>query len=185
MTPKSPCKIQASVFIVQGFGIATELKEGSVMDILSKTNLPATSVFKSVNELKNDNIVDHSPVLGTKSAEKSKSDKNDGVSGMFKPAATLKTGSVMDILGKPSDADKKTEQLKEGSVMDAMSKGLCKCKNILTLVNSFDVSSVNHLTTADELSRPTSCKLIDRLPKTLLLLSYISCLFGHMTNKKN
>ncbi|XP_069127065.1 nuclear pore complex protein Nup153-like isoform X3 [Argopecten irradians] len=98
--------------------LATELKSGSVMDFLNKseekgfnfntgsmsTKSPEktnTTSFKSASELKQGGLMN---ILGSDNFKSSSS-----FDGSFEPAKELKKGSVMDILGKSSTTEPSNE----------------------------------------------------------------------------
>ncbi|KAL8584614.1 hypothetical protein ACOMHN_002343 [Nucella lapillus] len=78
------------------FKVTSELKSGSVMDILGKG--PFGSSPSAARELKQGSVMD---VLGGKNDMKLGA---PSAAGGFNPAAQLKQGSVMDILGKSTSA---------------------------------------------------------------------------------
>ncbi|XP_060077392.1 nuclear pore complex protein Nup153-like isoform X2 [Ylistrum balloti] len=128
---KSPSNLGASPVLPRSSGglvPATELKSGSVMDVLgksgesgfsfgsTKTNKDTTSMggFKPASELKQGSVMD---VLGGSSA------KTSSFNSSFEPAKELKKGSVTDVLGKSSKEDSKPSL----SAMFKVAEGSWEC----------------------------------------------------------
>ncbi|XP_033738454.1 nuclear pore complex protein Nup153-like isoform X2 [Pecten maximus] len=111
---KSPSNLGASPVLPRssgGLAPASELKTGSVMDVLGKSGEKGFS-------------------YNTGSSSSSKNIKETTSMGGFKPASELKQGSVMDVLGGGSSKTSSSfgssfepaKQLKKGSVMDVLGK---------------------------------------------------------------
>ncbi|XP_021341059.1 nuclear pore complex protein Nup153-like isoform X2 [Mizuhopecten yessoensis] len=128
-----------------GMAPATELKSGSVMDVLGKSggsgfsfntgsstnkiNSETSSMggFKPASELKQGSVMD---VLGG-TPKTSSSSFGSG----FQPAKDLKKGSVMDVLGKSSQEDSKPGL----STMFKVAEGSWEC-DVCCINNKADVS---------------------------------------------